>query len=191
MNRIRCREDLCLDLINDGYIEAANVIEDLAADVEKLEAAIRHHRDQKGDDRCRLDDLKLYNDALGEDFDPYQGALPPDECMLESCRRYVEQRKNPDHVALLPGGMTIQQLTDKTSLLMDLVRHVWVHAGHSDCGYLQMTTPEKNLYNETIGRSARDTLGIYGWLPKTDVEFNADRAIGVTLPDRNVDGGTA
>ena len=90
-------------------------------EIKRLKSCIRFHRDIKGDDRCRLDDLKLYHDALGEGVDPFQGALPPDECMLESCRRYIEQRKNPEHTALMPDEMTIAQLTDEVARLRTLV----------------------------------------------------------------------
>lgn len=36
--------------------------------------------------------------------------------------------------------------------LKDLVRHCWVHSGYQDCGYMQMTTEQKALYDKIIGR---------------------------------------
>jgi hypothetical protein len=85
----------------------------------RLRAAVRAHHDQGGDDRCRLDDLKLYHDALGEGVDPFVGALPPGEDMEESCRRYIRQRRcpGPEGVVPLPGDMTIAQLTSEVERL--------------------------------------------------------------------------
>jgi hypothetical protein len=55
--------------------------------------------------------------------------------------------------------------------LRDLIRHCWVHSGYQDCGYLQMTTQQKNLYNKVIERSASEVMAAYGWVPLTDEEF--------------------
>jgi hypothetical protein len=55
--------------------------------------------------------------------------------------------------------------------LRDLIRHCWVHSGYQDCGYLQMTTQQKNLYNKTIGRKASEVALMYGWVPLTNEEF--------------------
>ena len=56
----------------------------------KLEAAIRKHRDQKGDDRCFLDDFELYA-VLGEPM-PDPQYCPPEE-MLENCKRFIQSRQ--------------------------------------------------------------------------------------------------
>lgn len=58
--------------------------------IKELEDAIREHRDQKGDDRCWLDDQKLYR-AIGGDADL---SLPPKHDFLKSCDRYWEQRQS-------------------------------------------------------------------------------------------------
>ena len=34
--------------------------------------------------------------------------------------------------------------------LSDLVVHCWVHSGYQNCGYKQMTTRQKEFYDETI-----------------------------------------
>lgn len=80
-----------------------------------LLTCVQTHHDQRGDNRCYLDDLKLYHDALGTDSDPYVTALPPDPDMEVSCRRYRDQRQHPEvHGQYpMPDGMTIQQLTDE------------------------------------------------------------------------------
>jgi hypothetical protein len=34
--------------------------------------------------------------------------------------------------------------------LKDLIVHCWMHSGYKDCGYAQMTTEQKELYDATI-----------------------------------------
>lgn len=53
--------------------------------VQELEAAIRKHRDQKGHDRCWLNDLELYG-VLGEPVG--EPCLPPTDEFLSRCREY-------------------------------------------------------------------------------------------------------
>lgn len=60
--------------------------------IKTLEAAIRKHRDQRGDDRCWLDDMELYA-VLGEPIHPNILALPPRETFLGNCARYFECRQ--------------------------------------------------------------------------------------------------
>jgi hypothetical protein len=85
----------------------------LVDEVERIKAAVQEHHDQTGDNRCWLDDIKLYHAVLDEGVDPYVGALPPDDDMLESCRRYIRQRRYPGITGIvpLPDDMTIAQLT--------------------------------------------------------------------------------
>lgn len=85
----------------------------LASRISALENAIRTHRDMKWDDRCLEDDKTLYA-VLGEPLPDF--ALPPKDEMLESCRRYIEQRGCP--VAKLPPDKrTIRQLEDEVERL--------------------------------------------------------------------------
>jgi hypothetical protein len=53
----------------------------------------------------------------------------------------------------------------------DLIKHCWVHSGYHDCGYLHMTTPQKNLYNKIIGRTPNETMEIYGFVPMSNEDF--------------------
>jgi hypothetical protein len=80
----------------------------------RLKAAVQLHHDQRGDNRCYLDDLKLYHDVLGINPDPYVTAQPPEADMTESCARYRRQRQCPEVAGTypMPYGMTIQQLSD-------------------------------------------------------------------------------
>lgn len=59
--------------------------------IAELEAAIRKHRDQRGDDRCWLDDLDLYA-VLGDTQKP-EFQLPPRLTFLQNCSRYWECRQ--------------------------------------------------------------------------------------------------
>lgn len=34
--------------------------------------------------------------------------------------------------------------------LEELLRHCWLHSGYPDCGYLQMDTDKKRLYNSIV-----------------------------------------
>lgn len=91
----------------------------LECEVARLKGAVQAHHDQRGDDRCHLDDLKLYHDALGIVPDPYVTALPPAPDMEESCRRYIRQRQCPAVAGTypMPGDMTIDQLTTENERL--------------------------------------------------------------------------
>lgn len=55
-----------------------------------LETAIRKHRDQRGDDRCWLDDLELYA-VLGDEQPDL--TLPLREEFLSNCSRFWECRQ--------------------------------------------------------------------------------------------------
>lgn len=60
----------------------------------KYGAAIRAHRDQRGDDRCFLDDDALYA-VLPEGKANADTRLCEPDVMLANCRRYIEQRHDP------------------------------------------------------------------------------------------------
>jgi hypothetical protein len=94
-------------------------IDYLREKIYELEDAIRNHRDQKGDDRCFLDDMELYK-VLGDKV-PFDNRLPPKCDFLESCKRFWEQRQYPpekDHISL-PDDMTIAQLTEEVKRLRE------------------------------------------------------------------------
>jgi hypothetical protein len=72
----------------------------------RLYSLIQWHRDQRGDDRCWLDDAKLY-EAAG--LEPATTTLPPKCEFIRSCERFWEQRQKPEEKAE-SVGMTITQL---------------------------------------------------------------------------------
>lgn len=70
----------------------ANVTELQAVDAERvseLEAAIRQHRDERGDDRCHADDGRLYAVLPEGDTRPARETA----VTLENCARYIECRQ--------------------------------------------------------------------------------------------------
>lgn len=62
----------------------------MAVELRRLRKAIREHRDQKADDRCWLDDQKLY--AVLGDGDLGDNRVGDKEAMLANCRRFLGQR---------------------------------------------------------------------------------------------------
>jgi hypothetical protein len=75
-----------------GALEAATRGFRLTNEVnEVLRAAIRTHRDARGDDRCWMDDEALYA-VLPEGYTP-----PPRDTAVEldRCRQFIEARRNP------------------------------------------------------------------------------------------------
>jgi hypothetical protein len=111
--RFHDRDGRAMEVVAEGEIEG------LREQVARLTAAVRAHYEARADQRCWLDDDKLYHDALGLAPDPYVTALPPREDFLESCRRYHAQRQGPvaHGAACLPGGMTIAELTTEVARL--------------------------------------------------------------------------
>lgn len=67
-------------------------VEDLVAEILRLRDAIRLHRGEKGNDRCWLDDQRLYGvlpDVESADF-----RLPCRGEFLKNCERYWSQRQD-------------------------------------------------------------------------------------------------
>lgn len=71
---------------------------ELRDEIDRLRAAIRKHRDYRGDDRCWLDDIDLYA-ALPEGYQPPEQDT---KIELENCRRFVELRQCPHTVYVSP-----------------------------------------------------------------------------------------
>jgi hypothetical protein len=67
-------------------------------DAEVLAAAIRKHRDQKGDDRCWMDDEELYS-VLPEGYTPPERTS---EVELEFCKKFISCRRNPKTTYVSP-----------------------------------------------------------------------------------------
>ena len=59
--------------------------------IDKLEDAIRRHRDAAGHELCWQNDYELYS-VLGESEVDKRDTLPPREEFLERCESYYESR---------------------------------------------------------------------------------------------------
>jgi hypothetical protein len=63
-----------------------------------LEAAIRKHRDERGDDRCWKDDEELYQ-VLSEGYTPPERDTAVE---LHNCEKFIACRQNPATVYVSP-----------------------------------------------------------------------------------------
>lgn len=86
------------ELLNKGMESQCELMDGLKQDKRWLEDAIRRHRDQRGDDRCWMDDEELYA-ALPEGYKPPERDTSVE---LERCRQYIECRRNPRTVYVSP-----------------------------------------------------------------------------------------
>ena len=79
-------EDLTMavDVLRASY-------QQMKAENERLLASIRKHRDQRGDDRCWMDDEELYR-TLPEGFVP---PVRDSSVELKNCERFIARRHNP------------------------------------------------------------------------------------------------
>lgn len=81
-------------------------------EVRKLRDAIRLHRDQKGDDRCWMDDEVLYK-TLPEGYTPPERDSTVE---LAHCQQYIASRHNPGTVYLSPER-EIERLRERIAKL--------------------------------------------------------------------------
>src|SRR5258708_2353846 len=65
----------------------------LQVEIIKLRSIIRYHRDQRGDNRCWLDDELLY-EALPETAN-ITPTLPSKEFFMDRCTRFHSKRQDP------------------------------------------------------------------------------------------------
>lgn len=109
------------DVETEEFDELRDSIIRMDAHVRRLEEAIRKHRDQRGDNRCWLDDVELYR-SLRDELSEYavDTELPPKCDFLMSCSRYWDQRQRPSDKNLTPSCMTLAQLQAEVERLRDL-----------------------------------------------------------------------
>lgn len=69
--------------------------EELLSELVKLRNGIRKHRDEKGHDRCQIDDSELYN--LLPDGIMADQRLPDDIEFLRNCQRFCSNRRDPNY----------------------------------------------------------------------------------------------
>lgn len=97
-----------LDSVRTYYLVpwVVEMITQAAERIEHLEAAIRTHRDARGDDRCWRDDEDLYK-VLPEGYTP---PVRDTSVELDLCRQYIACRQNPATIYTSPQR-EIEKLT--------------------------------------------------------------------------------
>lgn len=88
-------------------------------EIDRLRAAIRKHRDFRGDSRCWLDDEELYK-TLPEGYTPPLRDAPVE---LENCKRYIAYRHNPKTEYVSPD-LHIAKLRIKLRLADRVMREI-------------------------------------------------------------------
>ena len=95
---------------------------DLTVRIDELETAIRNHRDQKGDDRCWLDDVEIYK-VLPEGVADADLRLHCPKEMLENCKKYLAHRQNPE-VPYISPQREIEKLEKENERLRAEVKNL-------------------------------------------------------------------
>lgn len=119
------------------------------------EDAIRRHRDQKGDDRCWIDDALLYS-CLPEGYTkaPPAGGqqLCPEE-MLENCKKFIASRHDPS-LPYVSDRREIEDLREYIDIACTVIAGLLIEAGfpplqdilHDDVKYERIKVLKEKLY---------------------------------------------
>lgn len=101
---LRDRTDLPIERLK-SYDTIINIID-----------AVRYHRDQKGDDRCWMDDEKLYQ-SLPEGYTPPERDVAVE---LKFCEQYIKCRRNPKTVYVSPNRR-IEELSEALYKILKII----------------------------------------------------------------------
>jgi hypothetical protein len=52
----------------------------------------------------------------------------------------------------------VKVLGEEYEELRELIRHCWIHTAYRDCGFMQMTTEQKQLYCEIVGGTVEERI---------------------------------
>ena len=129
---------------------------DINQKYEELCNAIRNHRDQKGDDRCWIDDGLLYS-KLPEGYEKLATGgqqLCPDE-MLANCKKYIASRHDPTQ-PYVSDRREIDDLREYIGLMLAIIAGLFIRAGfpspqeilQDDAKYERMKTLKTKLYGD-------------------------------------------
>lgn len=102
----------------NGYL-LRSVYDLFRDEIKSLRDAIRKHRDQRGDDRCWLDDQELYK-VLPEGIGDADTRLCTPDIMLENCKRFIASRHNP----AIPYISPQRQIDGLEDLLRNLINQM-------------------------------------------------------------------
>lgn len=82
-------------------------------EVERLRAAIRKHRDTRGDDRCFMDDAELYRVLPEGDTRPGRDTA----VTLENCYRFIKLRQEGRGCEYVSPQRRIEELESEVARL--------------------------------------------------------------------------
>ncbi len=71
----------------------SSIVDKMTQEIVTLKNAIKKHRDQKGDDRCWMDDDELYS-VLNEPL--FARPMPSRDKMMKNCEKFIALRTKPD-----------------------------------------------------------------------------------------------
>lgn len=120
--------------------------EKLRDEVKKLRTAIRYHRDQKGDERCYLDDDQLY-EVLPEVDITVERTLPCN--FLENCKSFFENRQNRKYRSVddLYAGWDKDKpylSPVKMRTLIEILKQASDDMGNSSCNDMELENTDEN-----------------------------------------------
>lgn len=97
--------------LRESAIELSKALAEMTKRAIAAENAIRKHRDQRGDDRCWMDDEELYR-ILPEGYEP---PIRDSAVELRNCQRFIDCRSNPSTEYVSPQRR-IEELERELSL---------------------------------------------------------------------------
>ena len=71
------------------------------------------------------------------------------EILIPALRQYQH-----NNCSGLIAGFDYDETIEIVNELNEIVLHCWVHSGYINCGYKEMTTPQKELYDSIINNCA-------------------------------------
>ena len=108
-----------VEVLNLNIVECDVTLQE----IKKWRDAVVEHHAQRSDDRCFLDDDKLY-EAFG--LPPVDRRVGDKEAMLKNCARFIEKRCEPG------GWPTYAELEAEIQRLKDLTKPVHCYHSYTD-----------------------------------------------------------
>lgn len=96
----------------------------------------------------RIDQLRRLRDGVKARA---EGSFEPPKFLGVDVADLLDSR-DAAVVALVKSSAREGAALDEAGRLRDLVEHCYVHSGYQDCGYEQMDTPLKALYDRVVGK---------------------------------------
>ena len=131
----------------------------LQIEIELLRDAIRKHRDQRGDDRCWMDDEELYR-VLPEGYTP---PARDSAVQLENCKRFIACRENPATYYVSPEREIERLKKQVDGLQRSLVDESGKHLVLSD-QVTERTLAARSMFDYVPTNSRQEKLETWPWL---------------------------